>query len=644
LSYIQSLERLFTLEDWGIHLTLRRTTVHRLLRIAIALTGLLGPSVCSAAETLSRSILIIDQLEPGTPFFVGFLDAFRSTVNARSVVPVSYYPEHLDFGRYSGPEYEELLRNYFRGKYPKGSVGVIVVNGSGALEYALHLRNELWSDVPVVFAGVDQNTSALTNLSSNVTGTTMRTTLRDAMTAARVLVPGLERVALVGDPLERQPPRRHLTEELPLIATEVELIDLTGMPMAELRRRVAALPERTAIIYTGIYVDAAGVAHNPREAVASVAEVANRPMVIDRENLLGSGGTGGFLIGPAPIGRDAARMVLRVLDGEMASNIPITAGDFTRPVFDWRQLQRFGISEAQLPPGSEIRFRQLSIWDQYRVQIITSLTLLLIQTVIIGWLLLERRGRHFAELQSRGRQKEVIHLDRVAAVGAMSASIAHELNQPLGAILANVETAEMLLAANPIDRDQFGEILADIRQSDQRAGEIIAHMRGLLKRRTIFELQEFDLNDALRKALHTLEPEARKRGVLLRAYLTQGALPVRADPVHLEQVILNLATNAMDAMQDCAPNSRKMAVRTASVGESEVEVSVSDCGLGIPNDKLKGVFETFYTTKEKGTGLGLSIVRTIVEASGGKVWAENCPGGGGAVFRFTLPLIEAHAA
>jgi signal transduction histidine kinase len=165
----------------------------------------------------------------------------------------------------------------------------------------------------------------------------------------------------------------------------------------------------------------------------------------------------------------------------------------------------------------------------------------------------------------------------------------------------------------------------------------------LLKKQRESELQECDLNDALRDALQALEPEARKRGVVVNAYRTQGALAVRADQVHLEQVILNLMTNAMDAMENCPPGMRKMTLQTALIRESEVEVSVFDSGTGVPKDQLKGVFETFYTTKQQGTGLGLSIVRTIVETYGGKIWAEN-KSGGGAVFRFTLPLAKAHRA
>ena len=224
----------------------------------------------------------------------------------------------------------------------------------------------------------------------------------------------------------------------------------------------------------------------------------------------------------------------------------------------------------------------------------------------------------------------------------MSASVAHELNQPLGAILSNAEAAEVLLKENPPDLDLLKEILADIRRDDQRAGDIIRHLRGLLKRDAI-ELREFDLNDAVAETLHILEPEAIKRGVALNAELSPGVPRVRADQVHLQQVIINLAANGMDAMAGCAPGQRRLAVETALNGGAEVEVSVADSGAGIPNDKLKAVFDTFYTTKPQGTGLGLSIARTIVETYGGKIWAEN-RSGSGAVFRFTLPLVQARTA
>jgi signal transduction histidine kinase/ABC-type uncharacterized transport system substrate-binding protein len=617
--------------------------VRFLRQIIVCLTACLGPAISAAAEPVPHSVLILDQSNPGVPWYTALSTAFRSTLNAGAATPIAIYAENLDLNRFRGAQYENLLLSYTREKYRGIPIGVIVAVGAGALEHALRLRTDVWPAVPIVFAAIDEETAAQLKAPPNVTGTIFRLTLRDSIISARALVPNLKRIALVGDPLDRQPIRRHFMREIPQFAAELEFIDLTGLPMPELKARVAALPNDTAIIYTAINIDGAGVPYVPRDALVAIAEVANRPIVVDAETQIGFGGTGGFVAVADPIGQQSARLALRILDGESLSNIPVTVGDYTKPVFDWRQLKRWGVSENRLPPGSEVRFREFSLWEQYRWQMIAILGIVLFQAGLIGWLLFERHRRRGAEFELRRRLLEVIHLNRTATAGVLSASFAHELNQPLGAILSNAETAEVLITANPIDLGQLKEILSDIRRDDQRAGEIIRHLGGLMKKRNETEFQEFDLNDAVRNAFHLLDPEAMTRGVSLNVSQAEAALPVRADEVHLQQVILNLAMNGMDAMLGCAPGSRKMTLETALAGEAVVEVSVSDSGTGIPNDKLKHVFDTFFTTKPQGTGLGLSIARTIIETYGGTIWAENRLGGG-AVFRFTLPLAGAHPA
>ena len=236
-----------------------------------------------------------------------------------------------------------------------------------------------------------------------------------------------------------------------------------------------------------------------------------------------------------------------------------------------------------------------------------------------------------------------MHLSGSAEAGALSASFAHELSQPLTAIMLSAEEAGRLLGAEPPNVSRAKEILGHIWQADQHATEIISHVKKLLKRRSQVEAQEFDLNSAIADAIQMLSPEAKKRQVTLLAMGVQEPLTVRADSIHLQQVILNLARNGMDAMTEAAPGPRTITIQTALLGESTVEVSVSDAGTGIPEHKLGEIFDTFYTTKEHGTGLGLSIARTIVETYGGKIWAENRPEGG-AVIRFTLPLIHQFAS
>ena len=228
-------------------------------------------------------------------------------------------------------------------------------------------------------------------------------------------------------------------------------------------------------------------------------------------------------------------------------------------------------------------------WDHYRGEIFSVAAVVVLQTLLISVLLFERRRRSFAEAESRRRLLEVAHLNRAATVSAMSASITHEINQPLGAILSNAEAAEELIKSDRFDRAELAAILADIRRDDQRAAEIIRSMRGLLRRSEIVS-REFDLNDCIRDALGIIGPEARSRRVALTADQESGVLPVRADPVHLQQVVFNLAINGMDAMQNGPPDGRAMEIRTARTGTSEVTVTVSDTGTGIPARPAQGHF------------------------------------------------------
>jgi C4-dicarboxylate-specific signal transduction histidine kinase len=281
------------------------------------------------------------------------------------------------------------------------------------------------------------------------------------------------------------------------------------------------------------------------------------------------------------------------------------------------------------------------LWDQYRGEIIAVIAVVVLQALLISILLVERHRRSRAEAEARRRLLEVAHLNRVAAVSAMSASVTHEINQPLGAILSNAEAAEELLKSDRLDRGELAAILADIRRDDQRAADIIKSVRRLLRRSEI-EPRDFDLNDSVRDALTIIAPEARSRRVALTAEQESSVLLVSADPVHIQQVVLNLAINGMDAMQDCPPDSRAMEIRTARAGNDEVMVTVSDTGTGIPESDLKSIFEPFYTTKAQGTGLGLSIAHAIMATYGGRIWAENRENGG-AVVRFSLPLVRPRA-
>ena len=270
------------------------------------------------------------------------------------------------------------------------------------------------------------------------------------------------------------------------------------------------------------------------------------------------------------------------------------------------------------------------------VQIVSALALALVLLALIFAFLVERRRRRLAERTSRFFLTEVARLNRYTKLNAMSGAITHELRQPLGAILSNADAAELYLGKNPPDVAIAREILADIRRDDQRAVSIIENLRESLAGRE-GTVQELDLNQLVLDTQALLAAEARAREVVLNTALDQQGLPVRANPIQLQQVVLILAMNAVDAVLAREPGKRQILLQTGKFGDAEVGVSIFDSGSGIPQDKLETVFEAFYTTKEKGIGLGLAIARQIVESCGGRIWAEN-RGEGGAVLRFTVPL------
>jgi two-component system sensor kinase FixL len=234
--------------------------------------------------------------------------------------------------------------------------------------------------------------------------------------------------------------------------------------------------------------------------------------------------------------------------------------------------------------------------------------------------------------------RDLIHASRVAALGELTASIAHEVNQPLGAILSNAEAAELLLESESPPLDELRKILADIRNDDVRAGEIIHHIRLLMRKRAM-KRGSLDANELSAEVLRLMETEVQRRNVSLNTEFAAAPATIFGDRVHLQQVLMNLILNGMEAMADMPAAERRLYVRTATNGQRRVEISVTDSGRGIPPEKLPRLFDSFFTTKESGMGLGLAIARSIIDAHQGRIFAEN-NSDGGATFRFDFPVSD----
>jgi signal transduction histidine kinase len=432
--------------------------------------------------------------------------------------------------------------------------------------------------------------------------------------------------------------RESIREQLHAVAGHVELDDITVASLTRLLAEVKAVPPGSLILYVRYSQDDAGNVRFPLEIAPLIVQAATVPVYGVAESYLGSGVVGGVVTSLGGLGARIAEITQQILDGRRPQEIPIEHVPLT-PTFDWRQLRRWGISERSLPPHSIVLFREVSAWELYKVPIVVALAILMLQSVLIVGLVFEHRRRRRAEMDSRRNLAAMAHMDRRAAMGELATSLAHELNQPLNAILQNAGVAQMLMTSHtvPTELAEMTDIISDIRKDDLRASEVIRRMRGLLQKHEL-ETRPVDLNDVANETIAIVRPDARARGIELDADLADGAGPVLGDRIHLQQVLLNLLINAMDAVAGGPADRRRVRVETRRTN-GEVRLAVEDTGRGIPGDRLTQVFEPFYTTKREGTGMGmgLAIARSIVEAHGGRMTAENNAHGGATVW-FSVPV------
>ena len=606
--------------------------------IIFCLTALFAGHVAVAAE--HKSVMLLHSFGPYFKPWSEYAQDIRADLGRQSPWPLDIIENSLVSSRFGDVNPEAPFVEYLSALFVKHPIDVILSIGAPAADFVQRHRQQLFPTTPMVFTAVDQRRVNYSNLTKNDVAVTVNINYLSAFKNILQVLPDTKNVIVVvgTSPIEKFW-KEAIGEQVEPLTNRIKISWTDELTFEELLKQASALPP-TLPLFSGerMIDDAAGVVHEGDHPLARLHAVANAPIFSYDESFFGGPIVGGPLLLVADTSRLTASVAIRVLSGQQAGDIKVSPVEFSTPRFDWRQMQRWGISEKNLPPGSEILFRDPTAWEQYRWQITLICAILLLQGALISGLLFERRRRQFAEVQALQRSTELAHINRYSMAGELTSTIAHELNQPLGAILLYAETAELMIKSPAPDLVGIAEILADIRRDDKRASDVIDRLRSLLKKAP-FELKHIDLNEVAHEAMRFLSALAIARKVNLSSLISQTPLPIKGDAIQLQQVILNLIVNAVDAMSGMPTAERRIAVSTACDGKF-AELSVSDVGPGISSKNLKEVFEPFFSTKPKGMGMGLSIARTIVEAHGGQLSVQNQVERG-AAFHVRLPLFAA---
>ena len=558
----------------------------------------------------------------------------RTELERQSPWPLDITDHSLLTARSSDEEPETPFVEYLRALHAKKPLDLIVSIGAPAAAFVQRHRADLFANTPMVFTAVDERRVQSSLLTPSDAVVAVRIDYLEAMKNILQVLPDTRNIVVVvgTSPIEKFW-KEEIGSSVASLSDRVTFAWTDGLSFDEILKRAAALPPNTAIFWELMIVDAAGVVHEGNTALAQLHAVANAPIFSYDESFFAGQIVGGPMLSVEEGSRQAAAVAIRILGGEKAGDIKVPPVRFAAPRFDWRLMQRWGISESRLPPGSEIYFRDQTVWEQYRLQILLITAAVVLQAGFITWLLYERRFRHRVETVARDAVSELTQMNRIAAAGELSASIAHELNQPLTGIVTRASAARRWLAAERPDIDKARAALDQIENAGHRAGDIIKNVRAVFKKDT-HEKVLVDVNRIILEVLALGQDELKRHQIDVHTELDDGLPRVTGNRVQLQQVILNLVMNAIEAMHSAEP--RRLRIQTDLSKPDVVHVLIEDTGAGIDPTNLALIFKPLFTTKARGMGMGLSICHSIIENHQGRMWASSAVDRG-SIFQFELP-------
>lgn len=739
----------------------RRFPLRPHIFLILLICGLISHPVPTHAQTQrqnplsGKNVLILHSHEANAPVFIGTDKGLLATLESGGVHRINQFFESLYLRGNPAPEHRRLLAEQMRVRYVHRKLDMIITMYPEALEFVLKDCLDIFPDVPILGMYLPLGFK-LPKTKRRLIGHSASLDVLGTFEIALKLVPGAKRVYVVSGAHELDRTVEDLARrDLKKWEGRLEFRYLKEMSFGDILVALSTAPPDTIILLLIYSQDVNGRNYTSNALPQQLNQVSTAPIFSLLDSALGHGIVGGSLINFERIGAKAGELVLDVLSGTPTTkSIPGFLDVPPVPMFDWRQLRRWNLSESALPKGSIVVNREFTFWD-LKYYIIGALVFIMAQAFLIAGLLLQRRRKrsaeeslrqkteeldqffslslellciantdgyfvrlnpawerslgysreelmakqffdfvhpedldktrevvsslasqqrplHFGnrhrckdgtyrwlewtaapagnliyaaarditerlkeEVEAREHREELAHVTRVAMMGELTTSLAHEINQPLTAILSNAEAAQRFLSQASPDISEVRQILEDIIRDDRRANDVVRKVRALVKKEKLRD-EPLDLNEVMLVVVDLIRADSLLQGLSIATDLSPGLAMIHGDGIQLQQVILNLILNGAAAMRNSPSGQRKIIVRSAMLDSRTVKAFVTDFGTGIDENNIERLFEPFYTTKPEGLGMGLSISETIIKAHGGTMEARNNREGG-ATFAFTLP-------
>ena len=598
-----------------------------------------GQAAQEVADLPLRRVLVIDTEGPTRPVFVQFMEGFRAEIAKQQGTHFEVFTENLELSRMGRDATDDRTMTWLLEKYREWPFDVIISTSDAMRRFVLRNRSQFGSQTEIVSVERLQRKAMADDKHVSIISCDMPEAARRTVRLASQIFPELREVAFVAQtrshPRAAEAIRGQLQRTTETIG--LDFLPLVDLPLRELRATLAGLSNQTAVVFLNYTVDEDGNDYVPAELLKALCRESASPFFGMSETYLGRGVVAGVGFSPQEVGRAAAKLVSSPASTEEQA-VRAVAPEI---LIDGPVLDRFGIPRDRLPADARVLFDPPLFWQEYWLQITVGVAVLVLQGVLLLTLAIQYRRRVRAEKTVSEQRDQLTHAGRVSMMGQLAAALAHELGQPLGAILNNVEAAAMLLQNDSSENAaELRDIISDIAADEERADLVLGRIRSMIRRQT-FAVSRINPVAVVRDAATLAQVRLKNAGISLIVDCPASLPEVAGDSILLQQALLNLINNSADAIGAAGDRQGLAGAITICLRQEgrSAAFSVSDNGGGIDEQthSVEQVLEPFQTSRAEGIGMGLPIVATIAEQHDGSLRLDNRPGDGLTV-TLTVPF------
>jgi signal transduction histidine kinase len=619
------------------------------LRLKIAIVSILLINISFsgiAQEKKVRTCVMFFSYSASMGAYQNMIDGFRESFIQPLNGPVSIVTEYLDLGRTNNEAYGRSIVEMYNEKYQDNGIDLIIAVGPGIMPFLKKEGLKMLKNTPLILVDIFTSSADSATNASQVNSLPLYLKYNyftKSFNTICELFPERKNIYCVtGDGMLDSYYKSILNESKVNFEGTHEFINITGISIDSTLHKIEQLPDDGMVVVVSYNEDINGLPFTTPEVANLITRISKVPVfILGGDSFPKDGGAiGGYVINYINVGREFGKAANQIIRGTDLKSVKVDLKSFYQYIFDWQELKKWDLLDTKAIPEHAILINQhRSFISEFKWYISGIIVFIIFQSLVIIYLVKAHRNQKYLRQQILENQtifNKIVREDRLSKMTVLTASLSHELNQPLTAILSCAQAGMRFLDSEKLDKEQAKEIFRSIIEDDTRAGSIIRSVRSLMKLEPR-EKENVMVNALVNETLDIMRHEIVSHGIYVLMHPVNDPVLIYADKIQIQQVVMNFLRNSVDALEKCNTDDKRIVI-TIRMDNDNVIVSVRDSGPGIDNGILEQVFKPFVTSGTTGFGIGLAVSQTIIEDHGGTIWAENIPEGG-AEFSFRLKVI-----